>query len=136
MQRGTAPEPQFNLSNSKFDFSTLDNRSYTHRVFYKADFCGSNGLFFGEISWTVVEIMAPGRLVARKNKRKTTIQAFAANNQPIQSVLLIEIHTSIKIGVFWTNWVEFRAIGVCFSLASLRRPLWRSYLFKKFYWAG
>jgi hypothetical protein len=44
--------------------------------------------------------MAPGRLVARKKKRKTTIQAFATNNQPIQSVLSIEIHTSIKIGVY------------------------------------
>ena len=59
-----------NPSNSKFDFSTLDNRSYTHRLFYQADFCGSNGVILGEIGRAVVEIMAPGRLVARKKNGK------------------------------------------------------------------
>jgi hypothetical protein len=36
---------------------------------YQADFCSSNGVILGEIGQAVVEIMAPGRLVARKKKK-------------------------------------------------------------------
>jgi hypothetical protein len=61
---------------ANWTLSTIPNRSYRDRIFYQAEFCGSNGVILGEIGWTVVEIMAPGRLVARKNQGKTTIQVL------------------------------------------------------------